>query len=61
MEHPEELYAQIEFWLEDEKYVFDKSFVCYIPAGVKHCPLKMHNATRPIFHFTMGPGQNYNV
>jgi len=61
MEHPEELYAEIEFWLEDEKYVFDKSFVCYIPAGVKHCPLKMHNATRPIFHYTMGPGQNYNA
>lgn len=59
MEHPEELYCQVEFWLEDEKYVFDKSFVCYIPAGVTHCPLKMHNLTRPIFHFTMGPGLTY--
>ena len=27
----EELYCQIEFWMEDEKYVFDKSFVVYIP------------------------------
>jgi hypothetical protein len=61
MEHPEELYAQVEFWLEDEKYVFDKSFVCYIPAGVTHCPLKMLNMTRPIFHYTMGPGQNYDT
>jgi len=59
MEHPEELYAQVEFWLEDEKYLFDKSFVCYIPAGVTHCPLKMHDMTKPIFHFTMGPGLSY--
>jgi hypothetical protein len=61
MEHPEELYAEVEFWLEDEKYVFDKSFVCYIPARVKHCPLKMRNMTRPIFHYTMGPGTSYDV
>lgn len=61
MEHPNELYADVEFWLEDEKYVFNKSFVVYIPEGVKHCPLKMYNMTKPIFHFTMGPGQEYNT
>jgi hypothetical protein len=59
MEHPDELGAQVEFWMEDEKYVFEKSFVVYIPAGVVHCPLHMYNMTRPIFHYTMGPGQNY--
>jgi hypothetical protein len=59
LEHPEELYCDIEFWMEDEKYVFNKSFVVYVPENVKHCPLKMHNMTRPIFHYTMGPGQNY--
>ncbi len=61
MEHPEELYGEVEFWLEDEKYVFTKSFVCYIPPGVTHCPLKMSNMTKPIFHYTMGPGQNYRT
>lgn len=60
-EHPDELYCDVEFWLEDEKYVFNKSFVVYIPEHVKHCPLKMHNMTRPIFHFTMGPGQEYKA
>jgi hypothetical protein len=59
MEHPEELYCQVEFWMEDEKYLFDKSFVVYIPENVTHCPLKMTNLTRPVFHFTMGPGLNY--
>ena len=59
MEHPDELYCEVEFWIENEKYVFDKSFVVYVPENVVHCPLKMHNMTIPIFHFTMGPGQSY--
>jgi hypothetical protein len=61
MEHPEELYCEVEFWLEDEKYVFDKSFVVYIPENVTHCPLFMRNMTKPVFHFTMGPGLEYNT
>jgi hypothetical protein len=61
MDHPEELYGEVEFWMEDEKYLFDKSFVVYIPPGVVHCPLRMHNITRPIFHYTMGPSQKYSV
>ena len=51
MAHPEELYCEVEFWMEDEKYVFEKSFVVYIPEGVVHCPIKMHNMKKPIFHF----------
>lgn len=59
IEHPDELYADVEFWMEDEKYVFNKSFIVYIPANVKHCPIRMHNMTKPIFHFTMGTGRDY--
>ncbi|HJX11926.1 MAG TPA: hypothetical protein VJ377_00175 [Dehalococcoidales bacterium] len=59
MDHPEELYAEVEFWLEDEKFILDKSFVVYIPAGMTHCPLKMHNMKKPLFHFTIGPGEMY--
>ena len=59
MENPNDLGCEIEFWMEDEKYVFDKSFVVYIPENVVHCPINMHNMTKPLFHFTMGPGENY--
>jgi hypothetical protein len=34
MDHPDELYADVEFWMEDEKYVFNKSFVVYILAEI---------------------------
>lgn len=59
MNNPRNIGCQIEIWLEGEKYVFDKSFVLYIPENVVHCPLKMHNMTMPLFHFTMGPGESY--
>jgi hypothetical protein len=57
--NPSDLGGEIEFWLEDEQYIFDKSFVVYIPAGVKHCPLRSRRMDRPMFHFTMGPGEMY--
>jgi hypothetical protein len=59
MDDPGDLGGEVEFWLEDEQYVFDRSFCVYIPAGVKHCPLKMRRIDRPMFHFTMGPGETY--
>ncbi len=58
-EHPEQLNGIVEFWLEDEKFVFDKSFVVYIPANMVHCPLRPHSFTRPAFHYTIGPGEMY--
>jgi len=59
MEHPEELNGVVEFWLEDEKFLLDKSFVVYIPANMTHCPLKTIEQRKPFFHFTIGPGDMY--
>ena len=59
IDHPEELNGEVEFWLEDEKHVFTRSFVVYIPANVTHCPLKIHRMDRPFFHYTIGPGGSY--
>jgi hypothetical protein len=57
-EHPDELNGEVEFWMEDEKYVFTKSFVVYIPTNVTHCPLKLR-VDNPFFHYTIGPGGSY--
>jgi hypothetical protein len=56
---PHDLGGKLEFWLEDRKFNLTKSFLAYIPAGMKHCPLKRIKVNRPIFHFTMGPGGMY--
>ena len=57
--HPEDLRGEVEFWLEDEKYLFTKSFVVYIPANVTHCPLRILRMDDSFFHYTIGPGGSY--
>jgi hypothetical protein len=43
--------AELEFWMEDEKYMIDKSCLIYIPKGVKHGPIITRNLRKDIFHF----------
>jgi hypothetical protein len=59
LDDPSDLGGEIEFWLEDEKFVLTKSFIAYIPAGMTHCPLKVLRMDAPMFHYTVGPGRKY--
>jgi hypothetical protein len=52
-EKPYELNAEVEFWLDDEKYILDKSTLLFIPKGLTHCPLRVLSVKQPIFHFTV--------
>ena len=54
-----DLGGEIEFWLEDEKYLLTKSCLIFIPGGMKHCPIKFLKIDRPIFHFLMVTGGEY--
>jgi hypothetical protein len=56
---PQELCGEVELWLDGEKHVMTRSFLAYIPAGMKHCPLIVRKVKRPIFHFTVGLGGEY--
>ena len=56
---PTDLCGEVEFWLEDEKFIIDKSFIAYIPAGMTHCPLKTLRQDAPFFHYTIGLTQKY--
>jgi hypothetical protein len=45
--------------LDDEEIMLDKSWVCYIPAGMKHMPTRHPGdrvSSKPILHWTSGPG-----
>ena len=60
--NPDDVYdlgGEVEFWIEDEKYLITNTFMAFIPAGVQHCPLKVLRADRPIFHYSVGPGKMY--
>jgi len=54
-----DLGGEIEFWLEDEKYLLTKSCLIYVPGGMKHCPIVFRRIDRPIFHFLMVIGGEY--
>ena len=56
---PHDLCGEVELWLEDEQFILNKSFLAYVPAGMKHCPLRIRRIDKPMFHFTLGPGQSY--
>jgi hypothetical protein len=57
--HPHDLGGEVEIWLEDEKHVFDRSCMIFVPAGMKHCPLVFARVDRPIFHFSTITGHQY--
>jgi hypothetical protein len=57
--HPEELYAEVKFFVEDEEITVTKSCIVYIPRGVMHSPILVPKLDRPIIHFSGGNGGNY--
>ncbi|HTY81622.1 MAG TPA: hypothetical protein VMB24_02465 [Dehalococcoidales bacterium] len=56
---PYDLGGEIEFWLEDEKFMLTKSSMIFVPSNMKHCPLIIHRVDRPIFHFSVINGGIY--
>jgi hypothetical protein len=58
-EDPFDLCGEVEMWLDDEKYMLTRSCIVFIPAGLKHCPLIVRRADRPIFHFGIGTAGMY--
>ena len=58
-EDSQDLCGEIELWLEDEKHTLTKSFLAFIPKGMKHCPLIVKRVDRPIFHFLVVLGGEY--
>jgi hypothetical protein len=52
---PSDLNGEVEFWIEDEKYLLTKSCIIYIPKGIKHCPLFIRRLDKPLFHLGWTP------
>jgi hypothetical protein len=54
-----DLGGEIEFWLDDEKYMLTRSCIIFVPKGMKHCPIVFRRIDRPIFHFIFVTGGEY--
>ncbi|MCX7911649.1 MAG: cupin domain-containing protein [Dehalococcoidales bacterium] len=57
---PRSLGGEIEFWLEDERYIIDKSCLIFVPAGMKHLPLIFRRVDRPFFFWTASDSPRYS-
>ncbi len=58
-DNPDDLCADIDFYLEDEPVKITKSGMFYIPAGMKHSPVNFNRMDKSIFHFSMGFTDSY--
>ena len=53
-ENPRDLCGEVELWLGDERHILTKSCVVFVPRGLKHCPVSILRADRPIFLLSAG-------
>jgi hypothetical protein len=58
-ENPQELNAEIVFYVGGDKVSVTKSCLVYIPRGLKHSPILVPKLERPILHFSGGNGGDY--
>ena len=58
-QNPSDLYGEVEFWLEDEKYILKNSCFIYVPKGMRHCPLRVIRVDRPILFLAVSITSKY--
>ena len=51
--------GELEYWIEDEKFIITKSCLIFLPRGVRHCPQIITRVDRPIIHFGCVPTSQY--
>lgn len=59
-EDPLDLGGEVEFWLNGEKHLIQKSCLVFVPKGLVHCPLIVRRVDRPILHFSTAPANSYS-
>ena len=58
-QNPRELNGEVEFWLEDEKYLLTKSCLIYCPKGLRHSPLRVTRVDKPILFLAFSTTAKY--
>jgi hypothetical protein len=59
-ERPRDLGGEVEFWLEDEKYMLTESCLIYCPKGLPHCPLRVVKVERPMLFLAFSVSKEYS-
>ena len=56
---PYDLGGEIEFSIEGEPHLLTRSTMIFIPAGLRHNPMRILRITRPIFHCSIVMTEQY--
>lgn len=59
--NPTDLFAEIEFGIENEMFTLNRSTLIYAPAGIRHCPLDIKRVDRPFYNITINMSGKYVV
>ena len=59
LDDPNNLNATIEFALDGEMHSMTRSTMIYIPAGLKHGPMRILKVDKPVFHFSVVMNAEY--
>jgi len=59
-DNPYELNAELELAINGEWHKVTKSSLIYVPANMSHMPLSIKRVDKPIFHFSLVVGPQYN-
>jgi hypothetical protein len=60
LQDPHNLFGEVELWLDGEQHIMNKTFMAFVPAGMKHCPLIVRQVDKPMIHFTIAPANRYS-
>lgn len=60
MDDPYNLGGSIEFSMDGEAHLLTKSTLIFVPAGIKHNPMRILEVRRPIFHFSVVMKEAYD-
>ena len=60
-ENPYDLGGEIEFTIGGEAHLLTKTTMIFVPAHVKHNPMRILRVDRPIFHFSIVTNTHYEA
>jgi quercetin dioxygenase-like cupin family protein len=59
--NPMDLGCEVEVQVGDDVLTFSKTFLIFIPAGVRHTIISITNLTRPVLCYSGGPNTVYKT
>jgi glyoxylate utilization-related uncharacterized protein len=59
-DNPYDFGGEIEIPLNGENHLLTRTSLSFVPAGMKHNPLRIKRIDRPVFHFSISLNPEYS-